>query len=181
VGEQNTVAFEDMVPTERVRSVYDIDLDKLKERGIRLILSDLDNTLAPWRGDGIPERLADWYKRVVERGFTLCIVSNGAEDRVQRFAGSLGIAAYGGAKKPKPEIFLRAMNQFDATAAQTAMVGDQLLTDIRGGNRCGLHTILVLPIHPREWWGTKINRGIEWLLLRTVLKPKWREGTEHHD
>ncbi len=65
------------------------------------------------------------------------------------------------------------MQQFGARPEETAMIGDQLLTDIRGGNRCGLYTILVMPINPREWWGTKLNRGIEWLLLRTVLRGKW--------
>lgn len=175
------MAFEAMIPTERVDSVYDINLDKLQAKGIRLILSDLDNTLAPWRHDAVPADLVDWYKQVVLRGFALCIVSNGDAARVQKFADRLGIVAFGGAGKPKPQAFWRAMESFQATPEQTAMVGDQLLTDIRGGNRCGLHTILVLPIHPREWWGTKINRGIEWLLLRTVLKAKLRKGARNND
>lgn len=169
------MAFEDLIPTEQVRSVHDIDLDKLQQLGIRLLLSDLDNTLAPWRGDEVPRTLMDWYKEVVERGFSLCIVSNGADTRVQKFAERLGSVAYGNARKPKPEAFLNAMRQFGVRPAETAMIGDQLLTDIRGGNRCGLHTILVLPVHPREWWGTRINRGIEWVLLRTALRRKWKK------
>jgi predicted HAD superfamily phosphohydrolase YqeG len=62
------------------------------------------------------------------------------------------------------------------TAAQTAVVGDQIFTDILGGNRAGLYTILVKPLARREFVGTKINRTLEIFILHILLRKAIHRG-----
>jgi HAD superfamily phosphatase (TIGR01668 family) len=159
-----------ITPDEYVASVYAIDLDRLWQEGRRLLLTDLDNTLVPWNDGLVPSSLVTWYRQVVDHGFQLCIVSNNRGPRVQQFAEQLGAEAIGAAKKPKPFAFLRAMQMFQATPEQTVMVGDQLFTDVRGAKRCGIYTILVLPVARREWWGTRLTRVVERVALSVLTK-----------
>jgi predicted HAD superfamily phosphohydrolase YqeG len=43
------------------------------------------------------------------------------------------------------------------------------MTDIWGGNRCGLLTIWVDPISPVEWWGTRVvHRTMERFLVKQM-------------
>lgn len=70
--------------------------------------------------------------------------------------------------------FKKAMRRLEVTASETVMIGDQLLTDVLGGNRLGLHTILVVPVSEAEGFFTKINRRMEqrvfrWMKQRGLL------------
>ncbi|KPV38981.1 YqeG family HAD IIIA-type phosphatase [Alicyclobacillus ferrooxydans] len=159
-----------MMPDEYVASIKDIDLTKLWREGRRLILTDLDNTLVPWNDPGVPSYLKQWLKTAQGVGFQVCIVSNNQGPRVHAFAEIAGIPYMAAAKKPKPDAFLEAMRRFTKRPEETVMVGDQLLTDVRGGKRAGAYTILVLPLHPREWWGTRIVRRMEGVAMRALVR-----------
>jgi hypothetical protein len=52
------------------------------------------------------------------------------------------------------------------------MIGDQMFTDVLGGNRMGLYTVMVRPMHRREFLGTKVSRAAEWALLRFFRRRK---------
>ncbi len=176
-----TKLWEQITPDESVSSIYDIDLDKLKDRGIHLLLTDLDNTLVPWRTYDVPQGLVEWFAWVQESGFALCLLSNGGRDRVQRFADKVGLPYLARAGKPRPQAYQRAMQRFAASAGETAMIGDQLFTDVRGARRLGVYTILVRPMHPREWWGTRLMRLVEkvaghYLKRRKSARKKLRDG-----
>lgn len=177
-----TKLLQQLTPNEYVASVYDIDLDQLWAMGKRLILTDLDNTLVPWNHPAVPSTLRAWLDKAKQRGFEVCIVSNNKGTRVHAFSGLAGIHAIGSAKKPKPHGYQTALKQFDVAVTEAVMVGDQLFTDIRGGNLCGIYTILVLPINQMEWWGTKITRQAEKIamrrLVRSGLKVPLRTATE---
>lgn len=158
------------MPDEYVASVAEIDLDRLWQEGRRLILTDLDNTLVPWNHPGVPDNLSRWLKTAGDIGFHVCIVSNNKGPRVRAFAEAIGVPYLAAAKKPKPDAFLEGMRRFSVSPAEAVMVGDQLLTDIQGGNRAGLYTILVLPINPQEWWGTSVVRRIERLVMHALIR-----------
>jgi HAD superfamily phosphatase (TIGR01668 family) len=176
--------FQRLLPEQVVRSVFDIDLEALRARGVRGIIADLDNTLVGARTPAVSPEMAEWLNRVRREGFRIVIVSNNRRARVSACAGPLGIPFISSARKPFSRSFRQALGLMELSAEEVAVVGDQLLTDVLGGRRLGLHTILVSPIAPREeGLTTQINRWIErWArsrLHRKGLWPnegRWRDG-----
>lgn len=128
------------------RSIFDIEPAALARRGIRLLLADLDNTLAPYGEPEPTQAVRDWAAALGEQGITLFVLSNNRHpERPRRFSQALGVPFLGHAGKPKPGGFRRAMEQMGCTPEQTAIVGDQLFTDILGGRNAGVLTLLVEP------------------------------------
>jgi uncharacterized protein len=158
------------IPDLYVKSIFDIDLDKLQQRGMKGIVTDLDNTLVEWNAPDATPKLINWLNEVRKRGFKVCIVSNNAATRVEHFAKPLGLPAIYGAKKPRREAFERALKLIETNQHDTVMLGDQIFTDIAGGNRMGMFTILVAPISKQEWIGTRLNRSLEYILLTYLRK-----------
>lgn len=153
-------------PDEYRRSVFAIDFDRLKARGIRAIVTDLDNTLVPWNEPHPPEALADWL-RAAQEHFAVCICSNNSGSRVREFADKLNIPFISGATKPRRTGFRRAMERLGVGPSETAVVGDQIFTDVLGGKRSGAYTILVQPIEPQEFFLTRhLTRPVERAVLR---------------
>ena len=129
------------------RDIYELTGEALARRGFRLLLADLDNTLVPY---GVPlpdEKLKAWRDDLARHGVALFILSNNRkENRPRIFAEALGVPYTGHAGKPKTPSFYRAMERMGVTREQTAIVGDQVFTDVLGGNRAGVSAILVEPI-----------------------------------
>ena len=119
----------------------------LEQRGIKLLLCDLDYTLAP---RSVPEpdgKLRRWLEGLKSAGITVMILSNNRSSRrVETFCASLGIRYVGHAGKPSARGYREAMAQAGAAPEQTAMLGDKLLTDILGANRSGVLAVMVEPL-----------------------------------
>lgn len=128
-------------------SVQAISPRWLAQEGITLLLADLDNTLSAY---GVPEPdepVRAWERALREAGVTLFILSNNRKpERARRYAQSLGVPYIGHAGKPKPGSFHRAMEQMGVGPGQTAIVGDQIFTDILGAKRTGVLALMVEPI-----------------------------------
>jgi len=150
-----------------VDRVEEIDLSELWEMGHRFLLLDLDNTLLSWKAGKVSGPVVEWIGRARELGFSMCIVSNSLiKWRVLRLGKILGIPAINRAVKPRKSGLLRALRLLDAPRQSTVVVGDQVFTDVLGGNRLGLYTILVRPVDRREFCATLIQRILEKILLR---------------
>ena len=148
------------------RSIFDIEPAALARRGIRLLLADLDNTLAPYGEPEPTQAVRDWAAALGEQGITLFVLSNNRHpERPRRFSQALGVPFLGHAGKPKPGGFRRAMEQMSCTPEQTAIVGDQLFTDVYGANRAGIYGILVKPINPKEEIQIVLKRYLEAIVL----------------
>lgn len=163
--------FERLLPHQLVGTVFDIDLASLMDMGVRGIITDLDNTLVS-AGTALatPELIA-WLDKVKSLGFQVVILSNNNLMRVAKFAEPLGIPFIPAARKPFNKAFKQALNLLDLKAEQAVVVGDQMMTDVLGGRRMGLHTILVTPIaRAEEGWGTRMNRRIERIALSRLTK-----------
>ncbi|NMP21176.1 YqeG family HAD IIIA-type phosphatase [Sulfobacillus harzensis] len=148
-----------------VQSIYDIDLSRLTARGVKGLILDLDNTLVGWNQPNASEELMDWLMRVRQYELQTCIVSNNLSDRVESFSREVGVMAIAKAAKPRRRAFRQAMRKMGTHHRETAVVGDQVFTDILGGNRLNLFTILVRPMNEREYWATKVVRRVERMLL----------------
>lgn len=169
--------FERLLPKLRVNSVFDIPLDELYAQGVRGIITDLDNTLVGAKEPLATPLLMEWLERVHAKGFQIVIASNNNQLRVEKFSAPLNIPFIHAARKPAMRAFRQALGMLKLKPEQVAMIGDQMLTDVLGGNRMGLYTILVLPISPAdEGVMTRVNRRIERIALaRLRKKGLWLE------
>lgn len=159
-----------LYPRYYVDSLLDIPLDSLKKQNISAFIVDLDNTITEWNSNDVRLEVEEWFRRIKDEGFRACILSNNGEQRIKSVAERLGIPFIHRAAKPRRGAFRRAVEVLGVGADHTAVVGDQIFTDILGGNRTGLFTILVKPLAKQEFIGTKINRTMELLILHRLYK-----------
>lgn len=160
------------LPNDHVKSIFEITPDYLKSKGIKGIITDLDNTLVAWdQKDATPE-IAEWFKILQQNGIKVTIMSNNSEERVSTFSKPLNIPFISKARKPLRKAFNRAKKALNLKDDEIVVIGDQLLTDIFGGNRANLHTILVVPIVQTDGFVTRFNRKVE----RRILKYFKRKG-----
>ena len=148
----------------------DVDIAALVARGVRGVILDLDNTITPWHSAVVLPAVCDWLDVLRQAELHACVVTNAATlRRVQPLAKELNLPWVLRALKPLPGGFRRAMLMMGTTPAETAMIGDQVFTDIYGANRLGLYTILVDPLTPREALITRLlQRPLERLVGRTA-------------
>ena len=155
-------------PDAEAESIYAIDPAALRARGIRGVILDLDNTIVPWGTWDVPAALAPWIAAAHAVDLRLCIVSNNAGARVTHIAAALDLPVVTGAWKPRRWALRRALSIMGTAPGATALVGDQVFTDILGGNRLGLHTILVHPQSGREFPLTRLTRLAERVVFRLI-------------
>lgn len=153
-------------PRLYVATVFDIEPDFLTERGISGLIVDLDNTLVAWNHPDVSTELGLWIADMRSHAIEMCIVSNNMGERVEAFAEKIGVMSIAKAAKPRRRSFHAAMRRMGTHAHTTAVIGDQIFTDILGGNRLNLYTILVHPLDDREYWMTRMVRQVEKALIR---------------
>lgn len=160
----------DFVPDLYHKSIYNINFQELKEAGITSIITDLDNTLVEANSPECTPQLTSWLENLKEEGFKVIILSNNNKIRVEEFAKPFSLPFIHRAMKPFNGSFKKALKILGSSANETVVIGDQLVTDIFGGKRMGLYTILVEPISIKENKTTKINRKIESIILPLLKK-----------
>lgn len=149
-----------------VKSIFTLDIQWLKDRGIKGVLLDIDNTLITHKQKIPDEKVVELIKYFQENGIQAAIVSNATKKRVDVFNEKLGLYARYRAFKPSNRGFLKAMTKLKLIPEETAVIGDQLFTDIRGGNKIGLTTILVEPLDSAEPFTVRIKRILEKVFVR---------------
>lgn len=159
-----------LCPDLYINSVFDLEPGFLKQKGIKGVILDLDNTLVPWNNNDINKALGEWFKSFEDYGIRMCIVSNNKKRRVSTFGEKIGLPAIHKARKPRKKSFIKGMKILKTNPSNTAVIGDQIFTDILGGNRLGLYTILVIPISSKEFIWTKVMRSIEKTVLFYMIK-----------
>ena len=136
-----------LIPHRVYDSIYDIDPAALKAAGITLLLADLDNTLAKYGQPEPDQPLRDWKTALEAAGVELYLLSNSRKPtRASHFAQALDIPYQGHSGKPGTAGYFRAMERMGRKPEQTAMVGDQIFTDILGARRSGVKALMVEPI-----------------------------------
>ena len=146
-------------------SIFDIDLEKLKEIGIKGFIFDVDNTIVPYDTPLPDEKIKNWFKKIEEMGFLSYIASNNNKGRVEHFASELGIGFMPKANKPLTKNLKQISKKMGISPKETAMIGDQLFTDMLGGNMAGMFTVLIEQISPVEGKFIKFKRIFEKLIL----------------
>jgi uncharacterized protein len=160
------------LPNEHVQRVLDITPAKLRDMGIKGVITDLDNTLVAWDVKDATPEVIEWFKEMKENDIKVTIISNNDEERVSVFSEPLEAPYVYSARKPLVRAFNRTAKQMGLPKEEIVVIGDQLLTDVLGGNFAGYHTILVVPIVETDGKITRFNRMIE----RRILNWMRRKG-----
>lgn len=161
--------FERFFPDEYVESTYVIPFEKLYKEGYRGVVFDIDNTLVP-HGAPADERAKKLFRRLLDIGFSSCLISNNQEARVKMFNRDIGTNYIYNAHKPSSKSYIKAMKIMGTDRSNTVFVGDQLFTDVWGAKRVGIHNILVKPIHPKEEIQIVLKRYLERIVLHFYKK-----------
>lgn len=154
-----------LIPRIHVSSPYELDTEILKKNGIQGIIVDIDNTLVPWAEKYADQKVIDLVVKLKAEGFKICILSNGTRKRVSLFNKDIRLPAIHNAGKPSRAAFKKAVALLETAPESTAVIGDQIFTDILGGNRLGLFTVLVVPMSSKEFIWTRLVRQVEKIIL----------------
>ena len=142
----------------------------LTSLGVRALLIDIDNTLAPYEQPDPDDEIRAWFGTLQEAGIVAALVSNNGPERVLRFNATLGLPAYAKSGKPRRKTLERAMRELGVTHAETAMLGDQLLTDAYAGKHIGLPALIVKPIKDKTNLFFRFKRWCERPFIRKYVK-----------
>ena len=161
-------------PYEYCESVFDIDYQKLFDKGYRGIIFDIDNTLVPHGAPSTPQADA-LFERVRDIGFQTFLLSDNGKKRIEMFLENIDNCPYiDNAGKPKPDNFLKAVALMGLKKEEVVCIGDQIFKDILGANRSGLANILVKFIG----WQTETHPGkrrqVEFMILRRYAHSRYR-------
>ncbi len=160
------------IPNEFHNSFFDIDFNALYNKGYRVILSDLDNTLISYDESLPTKELLKKFEELKTIGFELVLISNNVPSRIEKFTKDIELTGFANARKPLLIGIKKALNSSQLKDIdKTVIIGDQLMTDIWAANRFGAYSVLVNPIKKKtEKWYTKINRRTEYKMLDKIKK-----------
>ena len=173
--------FTNLFPKLTIDKVSDIDMDFLNRHKIKGLILDIDNTLVPQFVKEADDAVVEWIKKMKASGIKLCILSNASQERVEKFNEKLNVIAVHRAYKPNVKSFLNAADLMGLKAEEVAVVGDQIFTDVVGGNKAKMTTILVTPIDKNEILFVKLKRYPEKIVLSHYKrkKNKWNNFIEN--
>ena len=163
-----------LTPSQVVESVRELSPESLKAKGIEAVITDLDNTLVPWRHYEIMPGVVEWLAALEVAGIKICIASNTIHtERLKQLAETMNIPFVDRVQKPRTGGFLRAMKLMRSGRSNTAVFGDQIFTDVLAGNRLGLHTILLRPpLSKEEFVSTQLVRYVENGVIRKLRESR---------
>lgn len=161
------MSFLNFVPDGYQKSILDINYNKLQKEGIKCILFDLDNTLTIVDLDSVSEEIEKKLKKL-KKEFRIIIVSNNFSKRIKKICDIIDIEFISFSMKPLSIGLKKAIAKSEYRKEQTCIIGDQLISDVLGGKRLGIKTILVEPLSNKDLKITKINRLLESLIFKKL-------------
>lgn len=157
-------------PCYYIRRFDALRVEFLKEKGIKLLICDIDNTLVA-HDEALPsEEAKAFLKSICDAGIEVIFISNNNEARVSKFANEVKLPYYSMSLKPLPITYLKALKAYPYDKKQIAVLGDQIMTDMIGANLMGFYTILCEKVVERDLSFTKFNRIFENLVFKYL---KW--------
>lgn len=167
-------------PNMYQKNIQDINYKKLKKLGIKYLIFDLDNTIAL-----IDQHvITDDTKRLLmklKNDFQIIIISNNITKRVKSYADYLECDFVANAAKPLSKGYQKIKKKYGLKKEEMCMIGDQIVTDIYGGNHYGMFTILVDPLGEKDLKITSLNRFIEKKILKHYEKKQIMKKGEYYE
>lgn len=134
------------VPDIMKTDIYELTPDVFLQRGVKLVMLDVDNTISPYDEDNASQKLVDWAENMKRAGLELFILSNNRGHRPAVFAEALGIEYIGKAKKPFTKAMKMVLAQKKCLPEKAALIGDQIYTDTLCAKCVGALAVTVEPI-----------------------------------
>lgn len=160
-------------PTYRANSIFEIPVSFYAEHGIKVVLSDLDNTLDDYRVKTPSPRTQELVKNLKEAGIDFYIASNNTSKRVSLYGKELGITVFSGLMKPFSGPLKKLIEKQGFKKEEVVLIGDQVLTDVKAGNKAGIMTILTEPISEGDIIWTRFNRIFEKKKRKKILSENY--------
>ena len=157
-------------PDYTVMCYRDLTPEFLKENGIKVLILDIDNTLAPYEQLDPDDHIRTWLQKMAQAGIKTALVSNNRKNRMGRFNATLNQPSRYSACKPLPFRGRKVMKALGGTKKTTAIMGDQVFTDVLFARTMGIRAILVPPIKDKTNRITRIKRYFERSVLRRYYK-----------
>ena len=148
-------------PNIKLHGITDITVELLKQHAIKALLLDVDNTMSTHHGTVLTDGLMEWIAKMSDSGIKLMVLSNSKRFRIEPFAARIGLPFISLGCKPLPTGYLRGVKALGEKRKNVAIVGDQIFTDILGGNIVGVKSILLTPIKLEDGWSFKVRRKLE--------------------
>ncbi len=160
--------MEEYLPDIYQKSIYTIDYAKLFNRGIKCLLFDLDNTIVSPYSSELSQKTKDLFISLKQKGFKIIIFTNSPSIRLKGFKKFFGVDGVSSACKPFTGKLRKLLTDYGYAITEVAIIGDQLMTDIKVGNKVGITTILVNPVSKSDFVLTKIHRFKERRMMRKL-------------
>jgi len=168
------------IPNRYYKDIYGINYKKLKKEGIKALLFDLDNTLALISEGLPPKKVLDFINKL-SKEFDIYIVSNNNYDRIEKFCKPFNVDFVSFSLKPLAKGFKTVRKKKNYKRNEMCVIGDQLMTDIFGGNRYKCFTILVDPLGKKDLKVTFFNRFIENIIIKHLSKKGILERGKYYE
>jgi len=156
-----------LVPKMYQESIYTINYDKLKKENVKCLLFDLDNTCVGYHEKFPTKELEELFNSLTKKGFKVIIFTNASQKRLVPLV-KLHVICHSSSKKPFKKNFNKIMKKYKLAKEEICIIGDQLFTDILGGNKVGIRTCLVNPVTNEDFIFTKIFRFSESVIFRIM-------------
>ena len=159
-----------LVPDFKFEKFSDVTVEFLTSAGLHFLILDIDNTLEPYENDVPGDSVKNWLSELSKCGIKCAFVSNNSRERVEIFNENLGFPAYYKAKKPFKKNIIKAMEALGAKKDETAVMGDQIFTDVWAARNAGVRAILLPPIRDKHDIFTKFKRFLERPIIKKYEK-----------
>lgn len=161
-----------LYPQIYVNNVKDITIELLKKYKIKGLILDIDNTLIDYDKE-LLSGCEQWCNDLKKEKIRMCILSNtNKEQKVKKVADVLDLKYFHFAHKPNKKGFKKCQDLLSLEPKNIAVVGDQIFTDVLGGNLSRMFTILTKPIDKRDIWLTRLKRPFEKIVIKKYLKKE---------
>jgi len=167
-----------LTPDHYYDSVFEIPYEEFLQKKIRGLIFDLDNTLTPFHEKLPPAKIVALMNRLEKMGFEVCLLTNNTTKRLNRFNEAMKLKGIANGLKPFTRGVRQAMELMGTSRSQTAIIGDQLLSDIWAGKNARICTILVKPITEKDFFFVRMKRVIERFMLRKYFDELKRNNAE---
>ena len=170
-----------LLPKLYLSSAYALPIDDLKKMGIKVLICDVDNTLLPHHQLHMNDKMKSFLDKLNGANIQVVFASNNTAKRLEYVSKEANIQTFSFSCKPFPFVFNKVKKKFLVQSNEIAIMGDQLFTDVLGGNLWGSLSILCEPIEKKDLFYTIPFRIVENIVFNYFAKKGFMKKGEYYE